>query len=273
MKLILHLNKDAKRGAMLKRLNNINFISSIPREGLEFNLNERQLLIEIYSKDEYVSIQYPDKESKKSHSIPGDFRAKIALGNYCLDDLSFGDIGSLFYKIYQSPNGQEALELIACELYRIVFLIDFTSTKHNKIFLVGSLNDNSIINYCPNIPLYHYTPNLYIIDRLNELYPLDYSWESFFLYNDLLSLNEDCKYYYMNLDFSSTTLTNPYSDKTSIKKLKSGTGRPNTMLTHINIINALLNGGVIKLIYTLSTSRGVSAITNQNLNELLSNYM
>ncbi|MDU6823646.1 hypothetical protein [Intestinibacter bartlettii] len=268
--------KQTNNKVLEKRLININFIKNLPRETLKFEVNERQLRFNSYNDNEIISIQYPGKESKfnsKSKLIkPWDFRPKLYLhnSNTYLNDLSFGDIWNTFFdidrKICNISDKKYLLKLLACEFYRIAFMIDYDyiCPQTYKLF---DIKDNTYENFNSNNGFYTYKPNQEIISILNSSLPnpLGISWESFFIYNDLLALNEDCKYYYIALN-KKTISPEDY--------IKGGPGRINTMLTHIHIISFILDETEpADLFQSFSRKKGIAPLSFSKCNEFLSNYM
>ena len=65
-----------------------------------------------------------------------------------------------------------------------------------------------------------------MLSQLSSITPRDVSLEAYLIYNDLLVQNEDCKYFYRD---------------TKIKKdtWNSNSGRYNTLLSHISVIEYL----------------------------------
>lgn len=83
------------------------------------------------------------------------------------------------------------------------------------------------------------------------------------MYNDLLALNEDCKYFYIHK-----------KDTSPQNYIKGGPGRINTMLTHIHILSFILNETKpADLFQSFSRKKGVAPLSFSKCNEFLSNYM
>jgi len=263
----------SKNEAIEKRITNINFIHNLPRENLAHKINECQLLFDFY-KNEYetISIQYPGKESD---TRPWDFRPKLLLAdNNYLDDLSFKNIWDCLFEINNNniinPRDKKCiLKLLACEFYRIAFMIDYDfippDHNHGIYYLKSSTKENFISEH----GIYIYKPNYKLINELEVYCPtiLGISWESFFIYNDLLALNEDCKYFFNKFK----TKNDEEEAKAYIKK---GTGRINTMLTHIHILSVILGENALTTLLTsFSNGRGVAPLTIERCNNFLSEYM
>lgn len=263
----------SKNEAIEKRITNINFIRNLPRENLAHKINECQLLFDFY-KNEYetISIQYPGKESD---TRPWDFRPKLLLAdNNYLDDLSFKNIWDCLFEINNNNiinprDKKRILKLLACEFYRIAFMIDYDfippDHNHGIYYLKSSTKENFISEH----GIYIYKPNYKLINELEVYCPtiLGISWESFFIYNDLLALNEDCKYFFNKFK----TKNDEEEAKAYIKK---GTGRINTMLTHIHILSVILGENALTTLLTsFSNGRGVAPLTIERCNNFLSEYM
>lgn len=274
MKLIpKYINGITKNDAIEKRITNINFIRNLPKENLAYDINECQLLFDCYeNKNEIISIQYPGKES---NIRPWDFRPKLLLSNNTyLKDLSFQDIWDSLLKLYNyntinSDLKKHLLKLLACEFYRIAFMIDYDFIPSGQKYNISHVQTNIREEFISNYGIYIYKPNYEIINELERYFPniLGASWESFFIYNDLLALNEDCKYFFNEFNKNGNT----EEAKSYIKK---GTGRINNMLTHIHILSVILGENKLtNLLNSFTRGRGVAPLTIENCNNFLSEYM
>ncbi|MFR5273191.1 hypothetical protein [Intestinibacter bartlettii] len=267
------INGTTKNDAINKRLTNIDFIRNLPRENLAYNINECQLLFNCFENtNETISIQYPGKES---HIRPWDFRPKLLLSNNTyLNDLSFGDIWDGLFNIYSdntvnTNSKKHLLKLLACELYRIAFMIDYEYIPANRSYTLYYIQTGIEKKFISNYDFYIYKPNYKIIKELEKHYPtiLDISWESFFVYNDLLAMNEDCKYFFNKLSENN-------DEKEAKSYIKGGTGRINTILTHIHILSVILGeSSLTSLLKSFSNQRGVAPLTIEGCNNFLSEYM
>lgn len=267
--------KTSKDNALVKRLDNINFIRNLPTQDLEFRTNERQLLFSVFYENEFVSIQYPGKESDANATTvrPWDFRPKLLLtnGTY-LNDLSFKNIWDSLFDLFNGTDtvhNQHLLKLLACEFYRIAFMIDYQFIPANTTFQVTNIQTGDIEQFTSTSGIYIYTPNDEIINELRNHYPtiLGASWESYFMYNDLLALNEDCKYFYNELNSTGNSLS-------AEEYIKKGTGRINTMLTHIAVLALILGEhNLTDLLQTFINKKGVAPLTMKACNKFLEDYM
>lgn len=275
MNFVPSLSKEVKSQAIDKRISNIQFIYNIDRDDLVYGEKERQMLFANYINNEYVLIQYPGKEASQNANFirPFDFRPKLILtdGSY-LNDLSFGDIWDCLFNLFKSSNDAKLLKLLACEFYRIAFMIDYTCIDSKKAsFNVYNVSSDYKFEYTHvnDNPVYIYTPNNLVINKLKEFSPtiLGASWESFFMYNDLLALNEDCKYFFNELSKTGNT-------DLAEKYIRKGIGRPNTMLSHICVLAVMLGElPLTKLLQSFVRNRGVAPMTAKDLNIFLEDYM
>lgn len=263
-----------KLDALDKKLININFIKKLPRKNLNFKTNECKLLFNIPNLTEDVFIQYPGKESinpKSSKYRPWDFRPKLILSNNTfLKDLSFTDIWDLLFEIGKNVplnHRNHILKLIACEFYRIAFMIDYDLIYPNEICTIKNINSNRTIHMSKPNEFYIYSPNMSVINELKKYITNIHgmSWEAFFIYNDLLALNEDCKYFYSKYTSHDYAKAKNY--------IKNGAGRTNTMLTYLSIL-ALFTGDInFGYVAGRLSRNGVCPITIEKCNIFLGQYM
>ena len=272
-----------------KRRRNIELIKNLPREGLSYHEMERLIHITTTSFGEEIFIQYPGKETISGR--PWDFRPKILLMKKNegklekelhmsvpeLDfykDLEFKDIWEILFELlskYHDKEKEKIARLFAILFYRMAFLIDAkieddqidVKTKYLKYDNNGKIIE--IVDKTEKIdPWYIYRVPSSAIEILKEIscYKIrEISIEAFLNYNNLLAWNEDCKYFYRNLQ--------KMKDKWLGK-----TGRVNTLLTHISIIGFVL--GEIKLSTLLMKfvrGRGVGPVTNKEVRKICKDYI
>lgn len=261
-----------------KRLANIFWIRNLDRVGLEYGKKERQLLIYETDAGEKIFIQYPGKESLKKgdYKKPWDFRPKVYIERSLswLEDMSFLGIWDImndnFKKILDS-NKIEVFEAIAVLFYRMAFMIDHLKSDKLDTKYIELSFENGIEKEAKNPKLlklpsfYKYSPNRELLDYLENKCRTIWgclSLEGFLFYNELLTWNEDCKYYYRNV---------------VIKKKKDwigATGRVNTALTHMRIISFLLGYVPLsRVCMGFSRGRGVSPIENKEVQEYFKDYI
>ena len=255
------------------RLVNIDFCKSLPRDGLANLKKERQILIYTTKSNEKLFIQYPGKESILKNSKPWDFRPKLIKsdGSY-LKDLEFKDIWkALFESFNMISNKDTLLRLLSTEFYRIAFMIDYKRLASNNEYLVRDVyvpteQTSAYSKQIFHLPLNLYQPKQEIIELISIQIPkiLDISWEGFLVYNDLLAFNEDCKYFYIG----ETTKNG------GANYIGPGTGRINTILTHINIIGFLLDETSFSdILQQAGRTRGVAPASTEELKRILGSYL
>ncbi len=235
----------AKRSSSYaRRVQNINWIRDLPREDLEYGRSEIGLLLNVTALGERIHIQYPGKESVKTkrrpHPYVWDFRPKVILtdGSYG-PDLSFENIWDILFEQLE-PIKEASVEIrrvLAILFYRMAYMVDFT--KHGNSIRIPTRH----VTYDPKeqladetgraLPMFWgYNPPLKVIQALSEIVPNwgSMSFEAFLHYNNLLAWNEDCKFYYRDTAIRGGSWTGT-----------EGTGRVNTLLTHVRIIGFILD--------------------------------
>lgn len=258
-----------------KKIVNIEFCKNLPRDGLEYQVKERQILLYKTKSNEYLFLQYPGKESANLKNMkPWDFRPKLLKPEgYFLQDLSFSDIWNALYESFNKVESKDKLlRLLATEFYRIAFMLNYKLTNPNQEFLIRDYDTSAgayskFRKYGINNDLYLYQPNPEILILLSESIPqiMGVSWEGFLLYNDLLAFNEDCKYFYRSHIIKGS---DGYED------LGNGTGRTNTLLTHINIIGFLLDEIKFSdILMRAVRSRGVAPTTTKELKKIMGDFL
>lgn len=268
------IDKELREEAITKRLENIKFIEKIPRDNLVYSEKENKLTISNHTKNENLTIQYPGKETTGKSPKPWDFRPKLEFEGTYMPDLSFADVWVSLYKIHENLDKKKSeyiMKLIACEFYRMAYLIDYYEITDND-FNIECLQTRTNNKYKSPYKIHVYKPNTYIINELTKVQPdiLGFSWESFFAYNDLIALNEDCKYYYKKL---SETTADKDPEKEAKKYINGGVGRRNNLFTHIEFIRFMLTEPTfIDMIQKFVNGRGVAPITQTNLNEFLKDF-
>lgn len=257
-----------------KRITNIEFCKSIDRLGLKYNETEQQLLMYTTKFGENILIQYPGKESENSNSKPWDFRPKLlkADGTY-MKDLSFSDIWDTLYESFNHLDNKDfILRALATELYKIAFMIgyDYYQSFQSKAANYYHFTNSFSKLFYKHIekPVYLYQPNRQLLNLLEGNYHngLGISWEAFLVYNDLLAYNEDCKYFYHG------EYNTPKKD--GLDYISTGTGRINTILTHISIIGFILNDIKFSdILVKASRTRGIAPASNKELDIILGEYL
>lgn len=278
-KIIPKISDKVEEEALKKRLTNVDFIKNLDRIGLEFQKNERQLLINKFN-NESIFIQYPGKESKISNYRPWDFRPKI-VGNKIIEkDLAFTEIWKSLYEI--SKKDSRVMKLVAVEFYRIAYMIEYNLCEEYITNVIDINKGSKIDKYETKKNIYIYKPDTYIIGELEKIEKtiLGMSWEAFFAYNDLIGFNEDCKYYYKELktqEKKQSERSKRTPEKRTETKIKNGLGRKNTFFNHMEIIINLDQGelcveSMIDLIGKLIQGRGIAKASIKDVALYLSDY-
>ena len=261
--LLTSIKRTGKTSPLAKqRVANINWVSSLNRQGLAYQ--EKEVLLDLHETEagETVSIQFPGKESdsKRKTVFKYDFRPKVMLadGSYA-EDLTFFQIWqALFENIPSTENGRAILGVI---FYRMAFMIDYV--EHSPLGLTSLSEPSS--SGCPlsgyhGIDFESLKPHLK--DVVTDMKWAGMSFEAFLRYNDLLALNEDVKYWYR---------------ATNIKKTlwkADAVGRVNTMLTHLSVIGFHSNKmHFASLIERFSRSKGVCAAKPAEAAAICSPYL
>ncbi len=256
-----------------RRRESIDFIAGLDREGLAYGLRERRLLIARTPAGEEIFIQYPGKESaRKKNKRPWDFRPCIRRpGGTLEDDWSFYDIWTFLYTIGQSRQTRELLPAMAAAFYRMAFLLDHETPAPRQLAVfeidVASGSEREVRCSLPPAPPV-YTPPAALLAALQEAHapqPDSLSWTAFFYLNDLLAWNEDCKYYYRNLERAAGK-----SKPAWIRE----TGRPNNLLSHVSVIGLTL--GTLdpwEVLQKASRSRGVFAASPEEVLKVCAPYV
>lgn len=222
-------SNQVKKESESKRIANVLPFSDLDRDGLEFGKIERRLLMFTSDNGQKVYIQYPGKETKAAtpeKERPWDFRPKIQMedGSF-VKDLSFADIWDDITEAHSKD--VKATAVMAALFFDLAYM-----TKHEQVTETLTYEDinvetNEVVS-TGSIEFKYYRPIVekevydYLTKSLGMLRGV--SWDAYVLFNDLLSQNEDCKYYYRDVVINK-------------KPWKQNIGRRNTMLTHLTVIN------------------------------------
>lgn len=245
-----------------RRIRNIIFIENFSesQEGLSSDEREVQLLIHETVFGEKICIQHPGKESrthrkdgkpvKRQDKIrPWDFKPIVLFTDTkeYLPDLGFSDMWRIITVALDSVENRMARKLVTL-FYRMALIEDNIRAssplraRNVKIEDKQTIPETDFIDTEVYGWFYRYQPPRVVLDSLTVLHermvsyideerkvPITrgFSLEAFLYYAELLSWNEDCKYYYRNREHENGEwLTN--------------TGRLNNLLTHISFIGCLL---------------------------------
>lgn len=257
----------------LKRLANIEWIQSLDRTGLEFNIRERRLLIRRTRSGEMLFIQFPGKESSNeddSRRRPWDFRPKLVRrdGSF-FPDLSFSAIWDLLFEIRKRPYQDYILAAVASLFFRMAYMADHKLSPADALFAADDMlesksspkvaKSHSILSVPAGPRLYGYSPPRDALAMLDELIGdlNGASLEAFLHYNDLLAWNEDCKYFYRDSLRGKRGYIHP------------SVGRPNNLMTHVNVIGLLLHKvSFSKVLGGASNGKGVSPCSQKTAKEI-----
>lgn len=189
----------------IKRKKNIVSFLNIPRDGLQYGVKEKRILLYKTLKGEKIYIQYPGKESTNKIPRPLDFRPELENANgVFMENVTFGYIWDILDEIGTSHNGY--LSLIAALFLRLEYMYDYQLCAEQYESYVENIETGIITEEVP-INLEWYRINLdddvwYTLnDRIGDIKITDdevISFEAFIKFVDLLFQNEDCKYYYIN---------------------------------------------------------------------------
>lgn len=221
-------DKKVKNDSLDKKEFNIEQFSKLDRKGLTFQQKERRLLLHTTKDKEKIFIQYPGKESISPNDEkirPWDFKPKLLLvnGTY-IKDLSFPDIWDDLTNIHAS--GKTLLSILASIFFRMAVMYEYNLTEedcyYEDIDSAGNVINKGTIRFKYYKPVF----SDMVLNYLSSIKPRGVSLEAYLIYNDLLVQNEDCKYYYRDV-------------KVNKQKWNDNSGRYNTLLSHISVIEYL----------------------------------
>lgn len=210
---------------------------------LKFNKIERRVLLYETKIGEKIYIQFPGKETelKKDKRRPWDFKPIfVSKTNVILPNLSFEDIMNDISSINYSK--KHYFPLLAALLYRFSIMLDSKIVDDNLKFQDIDIENNNIVHH-GGLKFQWY--KLFISDdvlkRLNDDFGeirKGYSLEGYLYYYDLLTQNEDCKYFYRN---SYIKIINTQTNETFSHNQNEKVGRHNTYTSQITMIGANRN--------------------------------
>lgn len=233
-------NTSARTESSKKRMANILWIADLSRDGLAFRHRANQFLITETAENEEVFIQYPGKESARTDdkNRPWDFFPRIWKGGKFTADLGFQAIWDILFEALQPLASKDRTRgaMLATVFYRMAFMNDHAigeqpaATRIREVSYDYSASGSVVREaIAQSRPWYRYSPSRDVVNDIADIVPLwgEMSFEAFLHYNDLLAWNEDCKYYYRMQQTKPGTWI-------------CGTGRVNTLLTHLSIIGYVL---------------------------------
>lgn len=253
------------------RLANITWVKDLPRAGLAYPNSQNEVLMRVTAEGERLYLTYPGKESVRDPKgkrplRPWDMYPALYLPDGReLAKLSFYAIWDILERLLaeRHVNGEDAAKL-ATVFYRMAVMMDrspvslFTTT----FWRPGTGTAVSPVPFQYSADYSQYNPSADVLQWFSTIWRGygDMSAEAFLHYNDLLALQEDCKYFYGKTFQGGDWI--------------GDTGRPNNLLTHINVIAFLRHKiSVSQLIARASSSGGVSPASKQTLLDICSPYV
>lgn len=260
-----------------KRLHNINWIKELDRTGLSYGDKEKQLIIVTPEPNTEILIQYPGKESvlnpeEPDDCRPWDFRPKVFYrdkNSYCAD-LAFVTLWENFEQQFSIIKERDALRILSILLYRMAFMIDHRKTVENKLTVRYFDREHLLKETTEDFnPWLMYSPPKETVQYLNQHMPkiCGMSCEAFLYYIELLTWNEDCKYYYRKIVETAAKAPRGDGQERAIAWI-NGTGRVNTLLTIINFIGVLLGEVKMSGLFAKFAFYGVAGVTDDDISRI-----
>lgn len=258
--------RDTNANSVEKRMRNVLSFAGLDRTNLIFSQKERRLLLHETNCGEKIYIQYPGKEtvSKSPDKIrPWDFRPKLLLpsGEF-LKDLSFPNIWDDLADMHDADG--EVLSILASLFFRMAFMEGFIERTESCSFYDFEVTSGRQYNqgmisfswYKPNLPMDIIRDIQHIIGPIRGA-----SLEAYLIYNDLLVQNEDCKYYYRDVEIRHDDWN-------------SKVGRHNTLLSHISVIE-YLQGRITfsEIMSRFQRGMGVAPVTVGRMPDITNNLI
>lgn len=256
-------SSSLKSVAGQKRLHNILWANNLDRTGLSYLEKTRQIIIHRTPYSEEICIQYPGKETRRTEgkTRPNDFIPRIKTKEGYTKNLNFRDIWKTLFEQIEPRKKQmkDEIQMLAALFYRMAFMTDHVMNDQPTMILKELSYDNNKAEIIEHEEIrkqnsyYHYNPPSEIVKYLAKKIDCSpISFEAYLHYNNLLAWNEDCKYYFRELQKG--------------KPWMKETGRVNTLLTHITMLGYLL--GEIRdldVFYRFCTGNGVAPVENDEI--------
>lgn len=260
------LNFEYSKKTVLKdskeyRKFNVDSFKNLLRSGLSYGEQERRLCLYETLNGEKIYIQYPGKESaERTPKFPLDFRPALEMkdGTF-ISDASFGDIWDILGEIGKEQ--KKELPFVASLFLKLGYMHEYKlyNAKYDFYDLdirSGNQIDSGTIDfewYGLDLPEdVWFTLN----DRIGNVKLSDkeiFSFEAFIKFVDLLFQNEDCKYYYKNVDIKRK------------KNYDFSNGRTQSSAANLLIINHLEeNTKLSELLNAFQKSRGVPSFKKKD---------
>lgn len=246
-------NTVLKESKIIRKKNVLSF-NELSRDDLTYGKIERKLCLYETVKGEKIYIQYPGKESVRSNpQMPFDFRPVLELCNGTfLPDVSFGDIWDILNEIGTEQKKQ--LPFVAALFVRLGYMYGYCQMEKEYNYYDIDIEKNKIV-HADSLFFKWYALELSkevwntLNDRVGNVKlaeGLEFSFEAFIKFVDLLFQNEDCKYYYKNVIVEGK------------EKYSFSNGRTKSSAANLLIINHLEgNTRLSKLLNSFQKSRGV----------------
>lgn len=249
--------KDSK----IYREFNIKAFNNLSRCGLQYGEHERRICLYKTLNGEKIYIQYPGKESaERRQQMPFDFRPEIEMkdGNF-ISDASFGDIWDILSEIGKEQ--KKELPFVASLFLKLGYMYNYKLYNQKYDFYdLNIRNGDKIESGVIGLEWYglDLTEDVWFTlnDRIGNVKLSEkdkFSFEAFIKFVDLLFQNEDCKYYYKNVNVKKN------------KKYDFSNGRTQSSAANLLIINHLEeNTKLSELLNAFQKSRGVPSFKKQD---------
>ena len=248
-----------------RRHHNVEWLFRLPKDGLLFRSEVKQILMHETGAGERMYVQFPGKESVREgdKARPHDFFPRVRTHMGYGPDLSFWDIWRLLFEQLEprKQDMEEDMRVLAAVFYRMAFMVDhhlveFTSAVR-KVGYGADGNETEGPSSEEELGrVYVYRPPRSVVDYFSRKMDCGMiSFEAFLHYNNLLAWNEDCKYYYR-----AQLRGSPWMN---------ATGRVNNLLTHISVLGYLLGElTTFDVFYKFSRGAGVAAATSAEIERI-----
>lgn len=218
-----------------KKIELINKILELDINGLVYE--ESEYAIKIFETgDEILYLVIPGKESERpedSGMRPYDFRPELIKAGERTPRLGFKTMIEEFDNILRRQhNGASILTHMARMFYKMAFIeYHIVNFGNLPVYIAEDHDyDNMTISNLAFAPHYLYAPGNDIQDLVNEIAEIcNMGADTFMYYCDILSWNEDVKYYYREIRERNGTRWNPR------------VGRYNNLLSYVGVLGFLLN--------------------------------
>jgi len=259
-----------------KRMLNIEWANNLSRMGLAYRIKEKQILIKSISSTEEIYLQYPGKEmveslkNKVPWSRPLDFRPKLYYKTQKTyhDDIAFGALWEDLENSFAVVNDKKTFRMLATVFYRMAFMVDHILMPKEKL-KVNLLEEEGVVKESIEEfePRYAYNPDNRIIAIISKAIPTicDMRLQSFLHYMDLLTWNEDCKYYYGKNGIVTK------ADQATI--WLNATGRVNTLLTMVHFLGLLLGEIKHSHLFAKFAKFGVAGARGQDVLKICNGFI